>query len=223
MDTQQLPAGVRDFIRTVSRQCQAHGVEFSMEDDSRVQYADTSMRVSGYFIDRPSPQLKVATRKSLDQWLGVLVHEFCHMRQWLEESPAWSGVFMQDGREAGDWLDDWIGGEDMSPDRVKQIIAAVQQVEHDCESRVLEAIDEFDLPLDRDLYARRANAYVHFYQHIAKTRQWYDEGRAPYEIDDLVQSMPMQMVALGDAMPEELADAFHRHYPVQAPATPPKP
>lgn len=49
----------------------------------------------------------------------------------------------------------------------------------DCERRALAAIAEYDLPIDPADYARRANAYVHFYSHVAKTRRWNLPDRAP--------------------------------------------
>jgi len=51
----------------------------------------------------------------------------------------------------------------------------------DGERRAGRLIRELEAPIDLDRYIRAANAYVHFYNVMAKHRRWYPPGRAPYD------------------------------------------
>lgn len=221
-----LPPAWTGFCAHLRDRCTRLGVDWVEEPGPTVAYANGSgLQVSGYFVDSPRPILAVATGKPLEQWLGILVHEACHMDQWHEQAPCWVGNKMPDGREAGDWLDDWIEGRlELSAADLAGVVERIKAVELDCERRALEAIARHRLPLDRAEYARRANAYVHFYDHVAATRQWNPPGLAPYQVEAVWRLAPDRLVAVA---PPSLKAAYARHYPsrpphraVPGPATP---
>jgi hypothetical protein len=118
----------------------------------------------GYF-DEESKTLAVATDRSEQAWLGVLVHEYCHLTQWAEDAPVWLAA--DKSQAMWDWLD-------RKPARnVQEVIRRVQDVEADCERRAIRLIREMAAPVDLDRYTRTANAYIHFHNVIADKRKWY--------------------------------------------------
>lgn len=190
--TPRLPVSVRNFIDTVRRRADQNGVRLILSEEAMLPYmGDPEMLVSGYFIDRPHLELAVAMGKPLSQWLGVLVHESCHMDQWLESDECWKEVFMPDGRESVDWLNDWVARRmELSEEQLQDVVARCRRVELDCERRAVARIQEYDLPLPIDDYIRKANAYVYFYDFIATSRQWYPADAAPYDREDVHSHAP---------------------------------
>lgn len=158
-----------------------------------------------------TPELAVAIGKPEEEWLGVFIHEACHMEQWIEQSPAWTNVFVK-GREAVDWIDAWLEGKEGLPEPIEELVARARTVELDCERRVVEKIKEYGLPLDVEEYAQKANSYVYFYNHLLRTRQWYPAGCSPYE-NELVYGFAPTVLTLDGQTPPALAAAFERVYP----------
>ena len=132
-------------------------------------------KVGGYFDCEPLiPVLTVAKLRLDGMWLGILMHEYCHLTQWVENCDAWRETLKYD-----DSVLDWVGGK-----RTKNIqanIKATQAMEADNERRTLRLIQELDAPIDVIDYAKRANAYIHFHNVIANERAWYKEPGALYK------------------------------------------
>lgn len=203
----------RKFMQRVQQRAQDHGVKVVFSKEARVPYMDDpGMLVSGYFIDRPRQELAVAMDKPQEQWLGVLVHESCHMDQWIEQAPCWTEVFMPDGREAVDWLNDWTAGSmELSSEDLADVVRRCREVELDCERRAVACIKEFGLPLPIESYIRKANAYVFFYDFIATSRQWYPADCAPYEVEDVHSHAPSHFTRDEQEL-SPLRQAYHRVY-----------
>jgi hypothetical protein len=62
-----------------------------------------NIRCSGYF-DEESKELVVAMNNT--DWLGILVHEYCHMTQWLDGVKVWT-----DGCEGLEKVEEWLSGK----------------------------------------------------------------------------------------------------------------
>lgn len=131
----------------------------------------------GYF-DEDAKVLAVATDRREDTWLGVLIHEFCHLTQWAENAPVWLAA--SDAEDMWSWL----GGKRVK--NAKDAIRRVQDVEADCERRAIRLIREMDAPVDLERYTRTANAYIHLHNVIADKRKWYRPGVVMAEIPELV-------------------------------------
>jgi hypothetical protein len=131
-------------------------------------------RVGGYFdCDPVIPVLTVAKNRRDGQWLGILLHEYCHLTQWVEGCDAW----ILTEKHTGNFFE-WIGGKSVK--NVLLSIRASQSLEADNERRTVRLIRELDAPIDIADYCRRANAYVHFYNVMADKRRWYREPGVLY-------------------------------------------
>lgn len=157
-------------VNEITRRAWRFGCAVVMSPEDGV-LAD-GMRCSGYFDgDSEVPVLAVA-RKS-PRWLGILLHEYCHLTQWAEGAPVWKG----DKNAA--WQE-WLDGKPVRG--VKQQIALSRELEADCERRTIRLIKELNAPIDVDHYTRGANGYIHFYNIIAEKRKWYLPDRRPYNM-----------------------------------------
>ena len=203
------------YLADLEQKVKTAGVTLVFGAESTLPYAgQESIQVSGFFIENPTPTLAVATGKPEDEWLQILIHEGCHMDQYRENSAAWRNNTMPDGREAVDWLDQWCAAEiELDEVTLWDIVARAKQVELDCERRALAVIAEYGLPIDPADYARRANAYVHFYSHVAKIRRWNPPNEAPYQLPEVWKRAP---AVLQDHLPLELEEAYNQAYPMGA-------
>lgn len=209
----KLPSTVQQYIQHVSATARQHDVKLNFIPQNRIPYSTcTGLLVSGYFVDRPHKELAVGTDKPLNEWLGILVHEACHMDQWIEQSKAWRDIIVQ-GREAVDWVDDWTKGRDDLPLPIEDLIDRARNVEWDCERRAHAAIIQYDLPIDPDQYAQKANAYVYFYNHLLKTRAWNGPHNSPYELQRVWTHAPNHFNDTTGQTPALLQSVFDTEYP----------
>ena len=198
------------FVADVQTRAAANGVAIVLGGEAKLPYIlAPDMLVSGYFVDRPRVELAVAMGKPLAEWLSILVHESCHMDQFIEKSPAWAEAFCE-GRETLDWVNDWTDGKDDLPLPIAELLRRSGAVELDCEKRTLARMVEFDLPIDRARYARGANAYVFFYEYLLQTRKWYPGARPPYEVAGIVAAASP---TLGSGLTPALIAAYQKYYP----------
>ena len=116
-------------------------------------------------------------------WLGVLVHEFAHMTQWLDNCKAW-----KDSMNHPDDVDDWLNGKELK--NIKRTIAVTRNLELDNEKRSVKLMKQWDLPIDIKDYTQKANAYIQFYNWLYFTRRWCSPENSPYKNPKVYKEMP---------------------------------
>ncbi len=196
---------LQTFLSRITDECEKNKVEIIISPLNRVFYEDICC--NGFFdsscatevtkehilgkASTPPLTYKGKTRPVLAaaqdgktelEFLSLLVHEYCHMRQYLENSPYWAPS------SDCELLDEWLTGKEFNETALDTIFKNVISVEVDCEQRVLKLIDEFDISIDKSWYAQKANSYLYFYSWVRKNRVWYN--KAPYEMGDIVDTMP---------------------------------
>lgn len=172
---------VRSFIGEIATTCAANNISFNLSASNNV--VTGSGRVSGYF---DGGKLVVAGGGEVDHWLGILVHESCHMDQCLEDSRIW--------REVDPYLegvDVWLNGG--RPRLKESPFKKVVELELDCERRAIRKIKKYRLPLDIELYAQKANAYLFSYEITRRTRKWF---AYPYKKEWIFSGMPTKLLPL---------------------------
>jgi hypothetical protein len=50
-------------------------------------------------------------------------------------------------------------------------------------------IKRFNLPIDIDIYIKKANAYVQYYNYLPISRKWCNPKNTPYKNERLVEAM----------------------------------
>lgn len=173
----------KKFLELVKKDCKEHGVRLHLSKGRYVVMDGT--RCSGYFTSDEPPTLAVAMGREFSEWFPTLVHEYCHMQQWLEDTKIW--------RNANDNMDlwDWLAGKKDLPSRTaKKLCMRALDCELDCERRAVAMIKKYKFPLEIVPYCKQANAYAYFYHLVYKHRRWYEVGKEPYNNPVLVDSMP---------------------------------
>lgn len=168
-----MSASEDSIVREIVNRAWRFGVAVLLPPTPEVSYGG-GLKVSGYF-DQDAPMLAVGWESP--RRLGILLHEYSHLTQWVEDCEVWRN-------DIDACWDDWLAGK-----RIKDIrkqIATSRELEADCERRTIRLAKELDAPIDLEEYARGANAYVHFYNVIADTRKWYRPDRKPYNVPEVM-------------------------------------
>jgi len=177
------------ILGQIADECILHGVKFNLSPEKSIIYPNSTMTCSGYFIDYGHPELAVATDKPELEWLMVLLHESCHMKQWIEKSDFWVDSFI-DGRESIDYINEWVEGKEFTNEELKKLSILARDVEWDCEKRTIERAKAFNLNINYTEEIQRANSYILFYNFILETRKWYKTEFAPYRIREVWSLAP---------------------------------
>jgi len=116
------------------------------------------------------PRLHVAIGCSKPIWLGVLLHEFCHFKQWSSQSDAWKKYCNSSSIEES------------------------VNLERECEKMTINLIRKNKLGdlIDITRYIETANTYLLFYQIYAITNRWYDIP--PFSSKMLCKAVPSKLI-----------------------------
>lgn len=162
----------------VKAECNKLGVRVDLRPSGYVKL-DKNIRCSGWF-DSENRHLVVAMNRP--DALSILVHEYCHVTQWVEGIDLW--VKSDDALQK---VDQWLGGKRVH--NIDRHLATARDLELDNEKRAVRMIRKWKLSIDIDEYIKKANAYVHFYNWIRYTRKWSKPGNTPYSNDLVLSTM----------------------------------
>lgn len=163
-------AKVDDIVLDIVKRCGHFGVSVLLP--SKDIFMHEGMEVAGLFDDTV-PSLSCAVGGDPSNWLGILLHEYCHVTQWVEQCDVWREY------DKEPWgIDDWLEGKRVP--NLARLVDVTQRMEADCERRTVRLIKELDAPVNLGDYCQQANAYLHFYNVVKTERKWYAKGKGPY-------------------------------------------
>lgn len=202
---------VDNFIASVIKKTSEHNIKFIMSLTDYVKFGNSETKSNGYFIDGDAPELAFSFKGDFSIWLTTLIHESCHTEQYLENDPLWIALKREvyGVEEDEDLLFDWIDNlREVDPHTIKSLINDTKYMELDCEIRATVKMMLFNLPLDKDLYVKRANAYVNFYTYMGMKRKWYIVGKEPYNDPKIIGLMSDKFDMDYDNLSEELISLY---------------
>lgn len=188
---------VKKFISHLIRMCLKHDVKF-------ITNPEKDSVILGGFSDYHRT-LEI-TESSDDMVLSVLVHEYCHMLQWLENDPVYIAKYRN--LDPTTVVDNWLNGRHYSAKTLDACFSLLKRLEYDCDVRAVEQIKIWNLPIDCDFYTQCAIGYSYYHDYLRHTRK---QGKnVPYESDEVLQRiMPdfsTRDLAIRDLIIEELID-----------------
>jgi len=189
----------KNFIEFVKHQCFEYGVKCRLKN---VKYLKLSgnIKCSGYF-DSELPELVVAINRK--DWIEILVHEYCHLTQWVEKIPLWDKSATSLAK-----VDDWLGGQEVRG--ISRHLGIARDLELDNEKRAVALIQEWGLKVDVEHYIRKANAYVQFYNYMGISRRWSKPGNSPYSNENIINEMPDKFNMNYKKMSKKVENVFKR-------------
>lgn len=194
------------FIKDVRKIARANDITIKLPKTEFVYCEDDPIPSCGYFQSE-GPLLVVGTGgKSIKSWVATLVHESCHMDQFIEDQFLWTKC--APGYEVFfDWLwdEDYVVKENVLYEAVQDII----RLELDCERRSIKKIREYNLPIDIPQYIRGANVYLYSYLYMLQVRKWVP---AVYSCVDTAALASSKFSSSYTKIPRRLNTAFKSIY-----------
>lgn len=197
-----MEANASKFVAHVKRMCETHNVTLITQNEPF--YEDEEL-CGGYFsFDKK--ELAVSCIQD-DYWfINLMVHEYSHMEQWLDDDPC-IHTMMRGGIDAGTLIGKWIKGVNYKNESIKKAIKLIIALEHNCEKRAVQNIIKYKLPINIDEYCRQANTYLYFHYYMKKKRQW-EFNKSPLDLVNVIKYMPSELDQNYNRLPKVYYDLF---------------
>ena len=185
MGNAKIDVTVKRFLGDLVGLCHDNGISLKLVAAPKVSIG--KIKCNGMFDEK---QIAVATKNDLEFWLGILVHESCHMDQYLEMTKLWAQIdpyIMA--------VDAWINDPDYRIRNKDEAFRKVVELELDCERRAVKKIKEYSLPISVKEYIKGANSYLFAYEIAKKRREWFQN---PYKNPEIYKNMPSRLLSLGE-------------------------
>ena len=167
-----------EFIQMVRNDLSEYGFKLIVGKGKQINGGNC--RVSGYFSE-VTKEIRVARYNN--DFLPTLVHEYSHFQQYAE------GKFTAAG-DAADLLECWFGGKDYAEREVSRAFSVIRSCERDAERRSVDLIKYYELPVNLDLYIRRANCYIYAHYIMHRYRKFWAFKRDPFRSHTVLALMP---------------------------------
>jgi hypothetical protein len=161
-----------------------------------------------YIKTKKNGQLNIAVSRPMNVWFPILLHEYCHFQQWVDNDADWLAASGKPDSSNVMW--EYIKGEREKTEFVRRHIAKVKAMELDCERRTCEMMTNYTHIKSREQYAKEAGAYIYFHDFIYKTGKWYSKNKGKRTLDskEIVDLMPSSMEGDYEVMPKGLHKLF---------------
>lgn len=167
---------------------------------------------AGYWDDSNNKQPVLAcqvTSKEQD-WVPIFAHEYCHFQQWVDQCDSWKAA----RHVKGDVMESILHNKPVSEKILNSSLDAVRDLELDCEKRTVQLFKYYKVPINVREYIKRANCYIHFYNHIKDYRKWYEQDNKPYQNSKLLLMSSSKFYKNYDDIPSKLKSVFKEIYPI---------
>lgn len=170
--------GIKALLGEVAYKCVSNRLSFNLEFKKLVD--EQEFPCSGFFDEK---SLVVATKKkTYIDWIGTVVHESCHLDQYLEKSP----LYIKD--DIGLYVvEDWIKNKQTDKKKAMKAFMDTIYMELDCEIRSVKKFKKYKIKFNEKEYIKQANAYLFSYVYAFLNKKWYS---VPYEKKSIVKNMP---------------------------------
>lgn len=203
----------------LKRECDLNRVILKTSKSSTINYPVSGFNCTGYFIALPNlqhPMMGFALDIDVNDLIPIILHEWSHMDQWIENAKVWTNNIHKIGddyKESVDIIDEWINGSEISD--IDKHIQISLEVELDCEMRTIKKLYEFNLEdklkFSIDEYIQKANSYIYLYHYVKQTRSWNKTGKAPYLIDNVWKKFPTNFDGDYSILKSEYADLYKKY------------
>jgi hypothetical protein len=160
------------FLKHVRQTCKKHGVSFKIGRGKLIRMRPYGFMVAGYF-DEDEKVLVCSKGTSQESFLSILVHEFAHLLQWIENEKTYCLCGHVKYGNVQNAICMWISNELTIKDSlVRSYTKKMIACELNAERRAVKLIKQFNLPINLDEYSSSASAGLFTHLMTAKTKQW---------------------------------------------------
>lgn len=168
-----------ELVEFIKSECKKHNVVCDLRNTTYVRI-DTHACMGAFY---PEGRLVVAMKDKMAH--EVLLHEYCHMTQWLDNTEEWQNHQKIDPIEFNDWLD---GG---SSKNIETYIKWIIDLELDNEKRAVKLIEKLKLDfIDKKMYIKKSNLYLQYYNWLLIHKTWNSSKKRIYSSKKLLSMVP---------------------------------
>lgn len=146
------------FIAKVVSEAMQAGVSVKLLNKRTVK------RTGGWFNGK---ELVVAYNNA--QGFEILLHEYCHMRQCIDNCKQWV-EYVEDASIA---FTHWLNGKGDDAAAAMSSMHKCIALEHDCEVRALQCVKDCKLDVDVQRYTKLSNIYLYAHHRMLQHRKWF--------------------------------------------------
>lgn len=189
----KIPKKYKPLVEFIESQCNIHSIQLEISKTKSVGQDIESGQCAGYFVETP-PTIAIAIGNPIQQWIFILVHEFSHALQWLEQCDAWNECFTEDV-DVGVICEEWLTKQlELSSSDVTKYFSLLGNFEFDADKRAVNLLKRFDIPKPTiQKYCQQSWAYTLFYRVMPYIRRWYTVGKEPYNTKSIWSKMPTNL------------------------------
>ena len=183
---QNWPQKVKSLIGLIVATLIQNDVQVQFYNQAYVKL-DEDMKSNGYFEAEPL-KLACAIGKPIQQWLPILIHQFNHFNQYLNNKEQFKrdSIFIET-------LFGWLNYDlELEQYQLNDAMLSVLFVQRDCQVRTVQMIKKYHLEqyINIEQYIQKSNAYIFFYHIVKKYKKWYKIGNQPYNNENIWRKMP---------------------------------
>jgi len=154
---------------------------------------NNSKLASSYFDPLMGPSYTAPPKFTLNYFdndfvniFEYFIHEYCHFKQWKEQSEVF-----KNGQ--ANWLLFDLFLNNKFDRFTKAQLLTIQKLELDCDSKVLEEVRKYNLPIDTRKYAKESNSYIYSYNIIYELRKFSEI--VDFTDKELLKYMPSRQIS----------------------------
>jgi len=195
--------GLERFKRDVRKTAKQHKIKVILSRKKVVKDHRNFLEMKGYFDDA-NKELCVATGSD-NKWYQILLHESCHMDQYIEDQYLWNKC-----SPAFTIFDDWLMGErEVNREVLEEVVQDIIRLELDCERRVVEKIKKYDLNIDPYDYEKISNISIYLYLFFLEKKKWIPEIA---DSSSIYKATPGKLKKSYTKIPRRLHRALEKEY-----------
>lgn len=155
----------QQLLKTIKFECKANNIQLYLGAGKSVRTPD-GFKCGGYFC---AEGRKLAVARKNSNWVMILLHEYCHLLQWLENCEEWANS----NKFRIDYISAWLSNRYVRKSKLDDVFYKTMALEHDCEKRRIDylikmKVSKFKIKQE----IQKSNAYILFYLYVKKNRIW---------------------------------------------------
>jgi len=170
--------GLDKFKRDMRNTAKINGIKIILSKKNTLIPPGCTLETKGYF-DESNKELCVSIAGPEKEWLPTLIHESCHMDQYINDNFLW-----QKCTPALELFDKWLTNKAIVKREVlEEAVQDIIRLELDCERRVIKKINKYKLNVDITNYQKLSNLNLYSYLYSFEKKKWlptYDNRKPVY-------------------------------------------
>lgn len=179
-------SNVLKFIEQLKKDCRANQIGLSLYDQKFI--IEDGNKFGGWFCPVKKQLHCSFPNKLQTKFVELLIHESCHMDQFLNQTPKW---VKEQNNDSLSIFWEWL--KNPTKININPHLLNVQLMEAECEQLSIQKIIDLDLGINTQQYTQKANSYLLFYSVLKETKKWCDYP--PYKFKDIWRGLPDKILS----------------------------